>query len=113
MLTTPQLAKLLQMPYRRAYRVAHLLQFTMSRTKNKLLYHFDKSHPLSLSINLLEGSAKPLYSIKEIAQLWKWRNGHYSKERVRQLLDQYDIPIYNKKNKGLVYLFDLQKLLKS
>lgn len=111
MLTTKQLAKLLQRPYRQTYRIAQALQYVKTMEKNKLCYHFQATHPLSMSCQLLKGSAKPLYTISEIAQLWQWRKGSYSPRRIRQLLFQYDITIYNQKNKGLVYLCDLQNLL--
>lgn len=112
MLTTKQLAKALQTSYRTAYRLSTILQLVKSTKHHKLYHHIDSEHPLAVSLSLVKGQAKPIYSIAEIARLWQWRKGAYSTERVRQLLDQYDIPIHNKHNKGWVYLVDLQKLLK-
>lgn len=111
-MNTRQLAKILQLSMKSAYRLAKTLQFNKYKEKNKLVYQFQPEHPLVKSIQLLEGSAKPIYTISEIAKLWQWRKGYYSNERVRQLLDNYDVPIYNRMNKGLIYLSDLKRLLK-
>lgn len=112
MLTTKQLAQALKTNYRTAYRMSITLQLVKSNKNHKLYHHIDSTHPLAISLSLVKGAAKPIYSIAQIAALWQWRRGAYSTERVRQLLDQYDIPIYNKSKKGYVYLIDLQKLLK-
>jgi hypothetical protein len=112
MLTTNQLAKVLQTSYRSAYRISSALQLVKSIHNHKLFHHIDKKHPLHISLDLVDGAAKPLYTISEIARLWKWRKGFYTARRVRQLLFHYDVPIYNKEKKGYVYLSDLQKLLK-
>lgn len=113
MLTTSQLSKLLHMSYRSTYRLAKKLNFPAHKQNNKLLYTFEWNHPLTLSLNLINNkTTKPLYSIKDIATLWLWSRGNYCHERVRQKLDEYDVPIHNKRNKGYVYLYDLKKLLR-
>jgi hypothetical protein len=112
-LTTYQLSQLLQVSTRSALRLSTTLQFVKRKEGGKLYYYFDTQHPLTRSLPLTNNTqAKPIYSITDIASLWQWRKGYYSKERVRQLLDQYDITIYNKHKKGFIYLIDLQKLLK-
>ena len=82
----------------------------MQKNKNGLVYHLAPNHPLIRSLVLVEGPAKPIYSIAEIAGLWQWTCGNYSKERVRQLLDQMNVKIYNRSNKGLIYLCDIMKV---
>jgi hypothetical protein len=111
-MTTKQLSIILGMHPRSTYRLCIRLQFVTTREKNKLYYHFDADHPMSQSITLMTGAAKPIYTVAEIARLWQWRKGAYSTERVRQLLYNYDITIHNKQNKGFIYLSDLQKLMK-
>jgi hypothetical protein len=112
-MTTTQLAKALGTGYRRAYRLADTLHFMKSKQPdNTLIYYFGSEHPLVASLAAAEGTnAKPIYTISEIAKCWEWKGGTYSRERVRQRLDMYDVPIWNRENKGLVYLTDLQAML--
>lgn len=113
MLTTKQLSSSLKMTRFSTYRLATLLQLVKSKSKNKILYHIPDNHPLALSLKLIENEqTKPIYTISELAALWQWRKGLYSRRRVKQLLENYDVPIHNQANKGFVYLVDLKKLLK-
>jgi hypothetical protein len=111
-LTTVELADELQTTYRRAYRVAHILGLEQQKCGNVILYRLNNSHPLVISMDMAIGEAKPIYSIAEIAAIWEYHGHPYSRERTRQLLGEWDIPIHNKENKGLVYLCDLVVLLK-
>ena len=111
--TTNQLSELLKMPYRKTYRIATYLNFDKEIIDNKLHYFFTMNHPLMQSANVRFKYAKLIYTISDIASIWKWRHGTYSQERVRQLLHKYSVPIYNKENKGLIYLSDLIKILKT
>ena len=108
-----QLAHLLGVPYRRAYRLSRTLRLSQTIERGKLWHHLPADHPLTRSLALAQNTpAMPLYSISDIAQLWSWSRGRYSTERVRQLLSRFAVPIQNRAGKGLVYLADLQKLLK-
>jgi hypothetical protein len=104
---TYELSQILQTSYRRAYRIAEVLEFPKEKEHNRLVYILDANHPLVLSINIVRGNAKPLYSISELAMIWEYHGHPYSKERVRQALNEFDVPIENKENKGLVYLIDI------
>ena len=114
MLTTQQLAILTHTSYRTAFRLSKTLQLSKTMIKRKFQYFLSPTHPLFLSIQLAKNTqAKPIYSIRELANLWQWRKGSYSCERVRQLLSKYDIPVINKDRKGYVYLSDIKQLLVS
>jgi hypothetical protein len=113
-LSTRQLSEILHLPIIATYRLATILKFerTMGK-KNRLVWSFDADHPLVKSIDLIRVSqTKPIYTIRELSHLWLWRGNPYSTERVRQKLDNADIPIQNKSRKGFVYLCHLQKLIK-
>lgn len=110
-LSTKQLSKILNVRYQKAYRLAMTLRFKETVEHNKLYFHFPSNHPMTLSIQASKGTpAKPIYSIAELSKLWQWRKGSYCTYRIRQLLDDRDIPVYNKSQKGYVYLVDIMKL---
>jgi hypothetical protein len=112
-ISTFELSKLLDCNIRRAHRLALTLAFERKKQGHRLIYTLEYSHPFVKSLLLIKDNrlTKPIYSLSEIASLWQWSRGLYSKERVRQLMDKFDIPIQNKTNKGYVYLIDLKKLM--
>ena len=111
--STYEIASIMQIPMRKAHRLGDYLNFDKHIEKNRLVYSFDYTHPFVLSLIAIRDSkiAKPIYSLSELAQLWKWSRGNYSKERVKQLLVKFAIPIHNKERKGWVYLSDLKKMM--
>jgi hypothetical protein len=113
-LTTSELSQLLDCNMRRAHRIALTLSFERKTQGHRLVYILDYCHPFVKSLILMKQGklTKPIYSLAEIAKLWTWSRGKYSRERVRQLLEKFSIPIQNKGYKGYIYLADLQRLMK-
>jgi hypothetical protein len=97
---------------RQARRLCDYLNFNKKIVKKKAVYTFAYEDPFVQSMFLIRDQriTKPVYSITELAKFWSWSRGLYSRERVRQLLIKFSIPIQNKEKKAFVYLCDLQKL---
>lgn len=102
----------MQVHQRRAYRIAVYLDLPVERDNNHLVYKIGASHPLKESMDIAEHSdkAKPVYTIAEIAALWQHCGVSYTPTRVVARLEESGIFIYNRENKGLVYLADLARL---
>lgn len=107
-LSIPQLSLILNISIRSTKRLSTTLKLSVTNNLITIL----SSHPLYKSIKLCKGSAKPLYTIKELSNLWEWRKSKYSTDSVRKLLAKYNVPIYNKGKgkKGYVFLKDIIKL---
>lgn len=115
-LNNKHIIKFCQVSARSAYRLASTLKLARILQNNHLFYEVPETHPLAQSILLLQSApdtTKAIYTVKELTFLWQWHKGQYSTERVRQLLQQYQIPVYNQHNKGLIFLSDLQQLLRT
>lgn len=112
-ITTFELSKLLHCNFRKAARLAIVLSFAREMQGHRLTYVLPPEHPFTQSIKLIKDHTitKPIYSLSELSTMWTWHKGNYSKERVRQLLTKYSIPIQNRNRKGYVYLVDIKKLM--
>lgn len=110
-LSSVQLSTLLNLPNYRVLYLAKMLGF-LQIAEHPITFEFDESHPFYKSLQLcrLNPNAKPLYSIKDLSNLWTWHDKPYSKSAIRKRLNNLDIPIYNKEKKGYVYLYDLQRI---
>ncbi len=109
-LTNKQLASFLHVPVYTARRWAKMLSLAASK-EFITFYHLPKGHPLRKSIEICQGSARPVYTITQISKLWSSRKGNYTARRVRQRLELLNVPVQNKNNLGLVYLIDLVPIL--
>lgn len=94
-------------------RIASALNFTTSKNKNKILYHFTSNHKFYQSLQLINNSpARPIYSIADLAKLWEFKYSNtYCHWAIKIRLLEADVPIYNQNKKGYVYLCDLIKLI--
>jgi hypothetical protein len=112
----------LGIPNRKAYRLAN----TLGLCKTGIQLAIPDEHPLAESLIVVEhyyakavrstfGSlshVKVIYTIADISRLWPFgiEGKHYSTYWTRVLLEKLQVPIYNKQNKGIIYLIDLLKL---
>ncbi len=108
-LSLQEVSSLLSLSRRATKRVAKYLSFPTKRpNKQTIIYSFAPTHPFYQSYLLLKGPAKLIYTLQEIADLYQWKHP-YSTKWVTTKLNDYDIPIYNRGNKGYCYLSDLIK----
>lgn len=110
-LTIKQLSFLLQLSPRQTLRVCQMLNFPVIHHSKHNIYHFPEDHSFIQSMKLASPLVKPIYSVTDLSHKWKWKEGYYCTESIRQILSRYHIPVYNRKGKILVYLSDLSKFL--
>jgi hypothetical protein len=124
--TLTQLMKILNQSKRATLHRAKTLRFlslgshnTHPQNKNKkeITFYFKPAHPFIVSLKLCQEAPsdiiQPIYTIRELTDLWTWHKQNYSIFSIHKKLHAMDVPLYNNGagSKSFVYLSDLVQAL--